>query len=182
MAKLSRPQTAEAYEVKLPADFKPPDGVEFKFRDGDPLLSQAKAMAHEMGISQENFSRLLGLYAGAQVADQQQITTARNAEIAKLGATGPARVTAVNTWLDAMGVGELKARMFTAGDVQKYEALITKFTSQGGASFRTTGREPPQPAGRVSDAEFAKMTPAARLDYTRQFDQKQFQNGSVARA
>lgn len=30
------------------------------------------------------------------------------------------------------------------------------------------------PAGRVSDEQFAKMTPAQRLDYTRQFDQSQF--------
>lgn len=171
VAKLSRPQAPDAYEVKLPADFRPPEGVEFKFRDGDPLLAQAKTMAHEMGISQEHFSKLLGLYAGAQVADQQQMTTARNAEIAKLGTTGPARVTAVNTWLDAMGVPGLKGRMWTAADVHAFEGLITKFTSQGGASFRATGREPPPPAGRLAPDQVAKLSPAAKLDYNRQFDQ-----------
>lgn len=179
VAKLSRPQKPEEYKVELPADFKPPEGVEFKFRDGDPLLAQARTMAHEMGISQDNFSKLLGLYAGAQVADQQQMTTARNAEIAKLGTTGPARVTAVNTWLDAMGVPGLKGRMWTAADVHAFEGLITKFTSQGGASFRATGREPPEPQGKVSQEVFDKMKPADRLDYARKFPQAQFQTNGA---
>lgn len=179
VAKLSRPQKPEEYKLELPKEFKPPEGVEFKFRDGDPLLAQARSMAHEMGISQDNFSKLLGLYAGAQVADQQNISTARNAEIAKLGTTGPARVTAVNTWLDAMGVSGLKARMWTAADVQMFEGLITRFSNQGGGQFRGTGREPPEPQGRVSNEAFAKMSPAERLDYTRKFDQSQFTNGAA---
>jgi hypothetical protein len=32
-----------------------------------------------------------------------------------------------------------------------------------------------QPPARVSEAEYAKMSPAERLDYARQFDQSQFQ-------
>jgi hypothetical protein len=35
---------------------------------------------------------------------------------------------------------------------------------------------PPDPTGRVSEAEWATMSPAARLDYTRGFDQSQFRN------
>ena len=182
--KLTLPQTADAYKVELPADFKPPEGVKFAFQADDPLLSQARTVAHELGIPQEGFSKLLGLYAGAQVATQQQITVARNAEIAKLGTTGPARIDALTTFFKAY-VGEsegnqLMARMFTAGDVQIAEKMVAKITAQGGAGFRQTGREPPQPQGRVTDEEFKRMSAAERLDYTRKFDQRQFQNNGRA--
>jgi hypothetical protein len=179
--KLSLPQNPDAYKVELPADFKPPEGITFQFRDNDPLLSQARTMAHEMGISQENFSKLLGLYAGAQVSTEQQIGAARNAEVAKLGPAGPARIDALSTFFKAyLGEGEgkqLMARMFTAADVQIAERLVAKITAQGGASFRGSGREPPEPAGKVSDETYRKMSPGERLDYARRFDQKQF-NGN----
>ena len=58
--KLTLPQTADAYKVELPADFKPPEGVKFAFQADDPLLSQARSVAHELGIPQEGFSKLLG--------------------------------------------------------------------------------------------------------------------------
>jgi hypothetical protein len=168
--KATLPQTADAYKVELPGDFKPPQGIEYKFNDGDPLLAQARTMAHEMGITQEHFSKLLGLYAGAQVASEAQITTARNAEIAKLGTTGPALVTANSQWLDAMGVPGLKGRMLTAQDVNDFAKLIGRFTSQGAASFRGSGREPPAVQGKVTDEQFAKMSSAERLDYVRSFN------------
>jgi hypothetical protein len=174
--KLSRPQKPDDYKVELPKDFAPPPGVEFKFNEGDPLLAQAKAAAHEMGLSQENFSKLLGIYGGAQVASAQAIKTARDAEVAKLGAAGPARVTAVTTFFksflgDAEGA-QLSSRMFTARDVEIAEKLILKVTNQGGASYSGRGREAPEPAGgRVSQEVYDKMSPAAKLDYARQFPQ-----------
>jgi hypothetical protein len=118
---------------------------------------------------------LLGIYAGAQVSTQQQIATARNAEIQKLGATGPARIDALTTFFraylgDADG-NAMMARAFTAADVQRLEKLVSKVTGQGGAPFRGTGREPPQPDGRLSREQIERLTPAQRLDYSRQFDQ-----------
>jgi hypothetical protein len=143
-------------------------------------------MAHEMGITQENFSKLLGLYAGAQVSNQQQITAARNAEIAKLGTTGPARIDALSTFFRAyLGETEGKqfmSRVFTASDVQIAEKIVSKVSAQGGGSFRASGREPPEPAGRVSDEAYRAMTPAQRLDYARQFDQKQFNGAPMGRS
>jgi hypothetical protein len=38
-----------------------------------------------------------------------------------------------------------------------------------------------QPAARVSDAEFAKMSPAERIAYTRRFDQTQFSKDARTR-
>ena len=188
MRKLALPESPDKYEIKLPADFKPPEGVDFKFNADDPNLAQARAVMHDIDTGkisgQEAFSKLLGLYAGAQVADQARITAARTAEVTKLGANGTARVTAVTTFFKSfLGEAEgtqLASRMFTASDIQIAEKLIQKVASQGSAPFRSNGREPPQPAGRVSDAEFAKMTPAARIDYARQFDQSKF-NGAPQR-
>jgi len=169
------PSSPNDYKAELPADFKAPEGVSFQFKTDDPLLAQAQAVAHKAGITQEQFSQLLGIYAGAQVSTQQQITTARNAEIQKLGAAGPARVDALTTFFRAY-LGEqdgnaMMARAFTAADVQRLEKMVSKITGQGSAPFRGNGREPPQPEGRLSREQIERLTPAQRLDYSRQFDQ-----------
>jgi hypothetical protein len=166
--RLTLPQNPDAYKIELPSDFKAPEGIDFKFKDGDPLLAQAKTMAHTMGISQENFSKLLGLYAGAQVADAHTINTARNAEIAKLGAAGPARVTAITTFFKAhLGDGDgaqLAARLFTAKDVEIAEKLVARFASQGTGTFRQTGRDADTRA-RVDDATYEKMSYTEKKAY-----------------
>jgi len=169
------PANPNDYKAELPTDFKVPDGVTFQFNANDPLLAQAQAVAHKAGLSQEQFSQLLGIYAGGQVSSAQQIQTARNAEIAKLGATGPARVDALTTFFRAY-LGEadgnaVMARAFTAADVQRLEKMVSKITAQGGAPFRGNGREPPQPAGRLSREQIDRLTPAQKLDYARQWDQ-----------
>lgn len=174
---LSRPQTPDAYKVELPADFTPPPGVDFKFDTADPLLAQARTLAHELGIPQEGFSKLLGLYAGTQVQSAQAVKTAHDAEVAKLGPTGPARVDAVTTVFKAV-LGEadgkqFASRMFTASDVQIAEKLVARLTGQG--TFKTNGREPPQAPGKVSQEEYDRMSPAQRWDYMRSHNQQQFQ-------
>ena len=177
--RLTLPAKPEDYKVELPKDFTPPVGVEFKFNEADPLLAQARTVAHELGIPQEGFQKLLGLYAGAQVASEAQITAARQAEIAKLGPTGPSRVDAVTRWAEGvLGKAEgqqLASRMFTASDVQIFERLISKSTGSG--TFKSTGREPPQAPGRLTADEVAKMSLPDQLAYARRFDQKQL-NGA----
>jgi hypothetical protein len=169
------PPSPNDYKAELPTDFKIPEGVKFEFNQADPLLAQAQAVAHEAGLSQEQFSKLLSIYAGGQVSSQQQINTARNAEIQKLGAAGPSRIDALTTFFRSY-LGEtdgnaVMARAFTAADVQRLEKLVGKITSQGGAPFRGNGREPPTQAGRLSEEQIRRLTPAQRLDYSRQWDQ-----------
>jgi hypothetical protein len=170
--KLSLPQTAEAYKTELPADFKPPEGVEFTFNQNDPLLAQAKATALELGIPQEGFSKLLSLYAGAQVASATQIQAAKNAEIAKLGAAGPARVTAVTTYLEStLGKtdgAQLASRMFTADDVRIMEKLVARVASQGTAGFDNRHRNVDQP-GKVDSATYEKMSYSEKKEYANKF-------------
>jgi hypothetical protein len=173
------PKTAGDYKAELPSDFKVPDGIAFSFNQNDPLLAQARSVMHDIDqgriSGQEAFGKLLALYAGGQVASQQQIQNGRNAEIAKLGATGPTRIDALTTFFraylgDAAGNRRM-GRIFTAQDVMDAEMEVSKITSQGGARFSGNGREPPQPAGRLSSEQIAKLTPAQRLDYSRQFEQ-----------
>lgn len=172
--KTALPPSPDAYKIELPKDFTPPAGLEFKFNDGDPILSQARAMAHEMGIGQEGFSKLLGLYAGSQISTQQSITVAREAEIAKLGATGPARIDALNTFFTAQLGGpegkQFMSRVLTASDVAIAEKLVAKIANSGG-NFTTRGREAQGQAGTLSDDQYAKLSPAGKLDYARSHDQ-----------
>jgi hypothetical protein len=172
LSKAARPATADEYKIELPKDFQVPSGVEFKFNEGDPLLSQARTMAHEMGIAQEDFSKLLGLYAAAQVTTASSAETARQAEIAKLGPNATARIDAIERYYNAvLGPGEGKAitaRLWTSADVQRQERLIARSTGTA-APFTGSGREPPPAAGRKTDAEIAKMSPGERLDYARSF-------------
>lgn len=142
--KNSLPASADAYKLELPKDFKAPAGVEFKFDETAPEIAQARAMAHAKGWTQQDFSEALGIFAAAKVAEQAQVNTARAAEVAKLGATGPARVDAVSQWLDANGLGVLKQTMVTAAQVQAFENHITKLTTQSAATFSQQHRVAPE--------------------------------------
>jgi hypothetical protein len=67
-----RPANPDAYQLALPADFELPAGAEVKFDPTDavraPVIKEARALAHELGIDQKNFSRMLGLHAKLELA------------------------------------------------------------------------------------------------------------------
>lgn len=166
--RLTLPADPTGYKAELPPDFVVPQGVEYKFNEADPLLAQAKALAHQMGIPQEGFSRLLGLYAGAQVSTQQQIEAARAAEVAKLGPTGPARVDAASTFFKAhLGEAEgkqLMSRMVTASDIAIAEKLMAKFASQGSGAFNSGHREADAGA-KLTPEQYEKLSYSERKEY-----------------
>jgi hypothetical protein len=146
----SRPQKPDDYKLDLPADFKPPAGVEYKLDTNNPALAQLRAVAHKHGMTQDAVSELLGVYAGNEVGTQAAIATARAAEIAKLGATAPARVDSVINWLTGMDAspdkGDAKAlagMLVTARHVEAFERIINKLTTQGTAGFSQQHRAAP---------------------------------------
>lgn len=149
----------EAYEVALPQDFKAPEGLKFELNKDDPIIAQARAIANKRGLDQEGFSEFLGLYAATKIGEHQQFKTAFDAEIGKLGATGPARITAIQTWLDAVGGKESAAlskvlQMAPVADtVVALENLMKKFSSQGGANFTQNGRAGQEPKGEIPGYE-----------------------------
>lgn len=159
----SLPQTPEAYKAELPADFVPPAGVEFKIDVNDPMIAQARTTAHAEGMTQDGFSKLLGIYAAAKVGEQAQIDAARTAEIGKLGATAPARVDAVTRWMDTNDLGVLKNMLVTAAHVEAFEKFITRSVSQGSASFRQTGRD--VDTGKVAPEVYEKMSYSDKKAY-----------------
>ncbi len=166
----TRPKTPEEYKVALPDTFKPPEGIEFKFREDDPLMVQARAWAHKSGMDQETFSQALELYAGAQIGTQSVIKQAREAEVAKLGTTGPALIDNTIGWFKSMigdeGAKSIASMMVTADIVQALAKVVTKFANQGAGSYSQSGRDggPRTP----SDEEWNKMTYHQKADYQRQ--------------
>lgn len=166
--KLTLPANAEAYEVRLPETFQAPQGTEFKIDADNPLWSQARTWAHKNGISQEAFAEGIALIAGDRIATSQQITAARNAEVAKLGTTGPARVDAVTTFFkahlgDADGA-RLASRLFTADDVKAAEKLVARFASQGGGDYGG-GRREADAGAKVTPEQWNKMTYSEQKEY-----------------
>jgi hypothetical protein len=168
--RLAIPQTAEAYKVELPSDFKAPVGIEFKFDANDPVLASARVQAHAMGASQDDFSKMLGLYAAAKVGEEAQIATARTREIEKLGSTAPARVDAVTNWLAGIDSspdkGDAKAlagMLVTARHVEAFERIINRFSSQGVSSFSQKHRD--VDTGKVTPEQYERMSYGEKKDY-----------------
>lgn len=144
--KNSLPASPDKYEIKLPADFKAPEGVKFEFDMNDPGLKQVRELAHARGLDQEALSGLLGIYAANKIGEQQKLGVAKNAEMSKLGSAAQARIDAVETWLKAR-VGTkadvLVAQMKNypvAAMVETFEDVIRQFSNQGSANFDQRGR------------------------------------------
>jgi hypothetical protein len=173
------PASADKYELKLPDDLKLPAGSQFKLAPvtdpvQGPAMELAMQYAHRKGFSQDEFSEMLGVYAASQAQMNTNVTAAFTREKEALGVTGPARVDAIVRWMTASFGADAKpmiATMATAAQVKIWEKVMTKY--QGGASFNAGGREAPERRGpgMKSAEEVARMSPAARLDYSRQFDQ-----------
>ncbi len=183
--RLTLPATPDAYKHELPKDFKAPEGFgDFQFNAEDPALKNFATVAHESGLSQDQYSKALSSYAATQIAAQQAIKTAMAGEITKLGVNGPARIDALHNFIKgafgekaaetAMGKGGgFGGMLWTAAQVEFMEGLVGKLTSGGSSSFSQQGRTDHEPK-RLSDDEYSKLTRAEKDAYARQFDQSKF--------
>lgn len=176
----------DKYELKFDADYKLPAGMEWSWDSQDaPLIQEARAFANATGMGQDQFSKLLGLYASSRIGEQQSIANAKAAELAKLGANANTRVDAIKTWMSAM-TGDKAGAMLrvlehapTASTVEAFETLIQRYSSQGvsgnpaGGRDGNAGRQPT----KLNDADYAKLTYAEKTAYAQQFDQTRFTNG-----
>ena len=155
--KLTLPTSAEGYELKVPADFKPPGDVKFEFNKDDPVLANARKLALARGMDQGTFSDFLGVYAAERISEATKINTARTAEIAKLGTMAPQRIDAVKTWahgtLGSELGGAIEQMLVTAKHVEAFEKIINNFSRQGGTQFSQGHREGEPPAGKIPGYE-----------------------------
>jgi hypothetical protein len=179
LRKASLPASPAEYKAELPANFELPGGTVFEIAETDPLLIDARNWAHSKGMDQAAFSELVGIYASSKASETAQLNAAHAAEVAKMGANGTSRVTALETWLRGVVgdrlAGPMRSMMVTADIVKGLEILQSKFSSQGTASFSQAHREPRDAPGIASQEQYDAMTPGQRLDYSRSFDQRQFQ-------
>ena len=169
LRRLNMPADANGYEVKLPESLKLP--VELKIDANDPAFTDLKAWAHKRGLTQGDFSDVLGIYAQRVARDAQAFNTARAGEVAKLGTNAAARIDAVSRFVKGM-VGDdlgnaLLAGMATERSVRAFEKLMTKVASQGHAPFSAAHRDP-GPPDKVTDEEYSRMSPGEKFDYARQ--------------
>jgi hypothetical protein len=177
--KATLPKDAAGYELALPSDFVLPEGQSFKFATDDPvlgpLLGQAKQVAHELGVDQAGFSRLLGLFAASQINEQRMIAAAKSKELGKLGENATIRVDAVRTFLRGhLGdelAGALRQGMHTERQVVAYEKLMQRFTNQGGGSYSGAHREPGNKPDTVTKTEYDAMSYTERKNYAAKFAQ-----------
>ena len=158
--KLTLPKDPNGYTLDLPADFKPPAGVKFEFNKSDPVLARARELAHSRGMDQSTFSDFLGVYAANRVAEANTINTARNAELARLGSAATDRITAIRTFLHGtIGsdlAGAIEQTLCTSKQVEAWEAVVNKFSRQGGTPFSQGHREQEPPKGTIPG--YDKMT------------------------
>ena len=149
------PQSPDKYDVKLPGDFKAPEGANFEFNKDDPLLARARELAHKRGLSQEEFSDFLGVYAASRIGEQQTLQTAREAQKAQLGSAADSRIAAIDTWLHArvgqkadLIVSQLKVYP-VASMVEAFEGIMREFSNQGSAPYSGNNRADPDPTPQV---------------------------------
>jgi hypothetical protein len=177
--KAQLPQKPEDVQLALPKDFTLPQGVEFKLDPAKPEFAKFRELAVKRGLDADTVSDLMGVYAETLVGSEAQIQTAKQAELAKLGANVTARVDAINTFMTAMvgpdGAKAIGSMLVTANIVTSVEKLMAKFATQGAASFSQAHREPPGQPGRLPQAEADRLSGYEKMKYARQFPQDQFQ-------
>lgn len=183
VVKAGLPASPDQYEIKLPDGFKPPEGMTFVIDQNDLALAEARKAAHELGLDQAGFSRMLGIYAATKVKEHGIVNAAREAELTKLGSAAPARIEAIETWLAAK-VGD-KARTListlkaypVASTVEALEGVIRAFSSQGGASVTQSGREGQEDAGKIPGYEKMNFTQKRAAQMAQAFGQSGKQGG-----
>lgn len=164
------PAGPDGYKLELPEGALA-KGLSFEFDEKSPLLAAARKTAHEMGLPQAEFSRLLGIYVQDRVAEEASLQEAVAAEKQKLGANANARVDAVHQFLGQLGeakAGALKSMMFSALQIEAMEDLVRLASGQGAAPLNGKGREGGDGKSAVpSDEEWARMSTSAKMDFTR---------------
>ncbi len=79
------PTDPSQYKIEA-KDVVLPPGMDWKFNEADPALAAARTWAHANGLTQEQFSGLLGQYASMEAAKEATFRNSMKGELDKLGA------------------------------------------------------------------------------------------------
>lgn len=155
------PEKPEDYELKLPEGLDLGEGVTFQIDETDPMFAFGRSVAHDLGLDQPGFEKLVGSYAQMQVAQAKADQAVFAQQLEQLGPKAADRQKAVETWVNAK-LGPDAAVLF--GGITKFKAGIETFekvmrlASGGGApGFTQAGRDGGKPVETVEDRWFPSM-------------------------
>ena len=122
------PADATAYKAELPADLTLPEGLDFQVKEGDPLLTEFRTFAHANGLTQAQFSGILGLRARMDAMAHEAAAAAMQAEVQALGDKATDRIDGATTFLrsklPADQFDALKGAITSAKGVEAVETLM----------------------------------------------------------
>lgn len=145
------PATAADYKGELPKIEGLPEGVTVDVND--PRFKAAAEVAHAAGLSQKEFSALLGVEAQRMIAHQRALGDAIKARDEALGPNKAARVDALTTFFNSIApnervAAELGKTLFTVGVIEAWEGVQRALGNQGVATL-TRARSGGPAAGKI---------------------------------
>lgn len=146
------PQRPEDYklEIKLPDTVKLPEGMTPEINNKDPRIPALREFAVKHQISQDAVTALIALEAQSQIAEHNAAELELQAEMKKLGDNGPARISAIESFLKAsVDKDEYQAMrpvVANALAVRAMEKLIAKAGVQQVPSHQPSGQQQPSRA------------------------------------
>jgi hypothetical protein len=156
------------YEAVLPEAFQPqtPAGMTISIDAASPRFQAAAAMATELGLDQQQFSRLLQFDVEMRLAEHTALQAELAAERKTLGDKGDQRLSAVAAWAKGLkDKGEITAAEFeeisltasSAAGVTLLEKIIAKANGNvPGAGHGTTVQPKPSPPPRMADRWYSR--------------------------
>ena len=153
LRKATLPPTPQDYKLALPENLTLPGDAKFQFDEAGSkaTFDAAKAWAHSRGLSQSDFSEMMGIYASHVAQQEAALTAISRAEIAKAGVNAPQRVDAIGKWIRGeVGDADAKpilATIVTDAHLRFYEKMHQKISSQGAATFSQSHRVAPDERG-----------------------------------
>jgi hypothetical protein len=153
LRKATLPPSPQDYKLSLPENLTLPGNGQYRFDEAGNKASfdAVKAWAHSRGLSQSDFSNLMGLYASHHAAQDAMLAARAREELAKVGPNSAMRLDAITRWVrgevgDA-DAGPIMAATVTDAQLRFLERMQEKLTSQGVGSFSQSHRAAPDDQG-----------------------------------
>ncbi len=158
------PETPEGYQLKLPEGLDLGEGVTFQPDEADPMFAFGRSVAHDLGLDQAGFEKLVGSYAQMQVAKARADQAVFQQQVEQLGPKGADRQKAVETWVNAK-LGPDAAVLFAGISkfkvgIETLEKVMRLASGGGGPGFTQAGREGP---GKDKIEGWADMSAAEKM-------------------